>query len=93
MAESGFCRAGSRLFFTILSLDDPPAVAPIFVLGGSSSYPGYDCALPVFDKLVRYVINPRFVPPLNATTPLRQHYYKQRGAYCRTSRNRHLPEV
>ena len=48
---------------TPLSLDVPPAVAPIFIPNGSSSTPGYDCKLSVFEKLVRRAIKPRFVTP------------------------------
>ena len=48
---------------TPLSLDVPPAVAPIFIPDGSSSTPGYDCELSVFEKLVQRAINPRFVTP------------------------------
>jgi 4-phytase/acid phosphatase len=48
---------------TPLSLDVPPAVAPIFIPDGSSSTPGYDCELSVFEKLVLRAINPRFVTP------------------------------
>jgi 4-phytase / acid phosphatase len=46
---------------TPVSLDVPPAVAPIFIPNGSSSTPGYDCKLSVFEKLVRRAIDPRFV--------------------------------
>jgi 4-phytase/acid phosphatase len=44
-----------------LSLQNPPAIAPIFVPGCSDPVPGYDAPLGRFEALLRRVIDPEFV--------------------------------
>lgn len=48
---------------TPLSLDHPPALAPIFIPGCSEAGTGFDAPLPAFEALLRRVIDPRFVAP------------------------------
>ncbi len=47
-----------------LTAQNPPAVAPIFVPGCSTSAPGYDIPLEKFEALLKRVIDPKFVPPV-----------------------------
>ncbi|MFI5358131.1 MAG: histidine-type phosphatase, partial [Opitutales bacterium] len=46
-----------------LSLDNPPAISPIFIPGCSESGPGFDAPLDQFEALLRRVIDPKFVVP------------------------------
>jgi 4-phytase/acid phosphatase len=48
---------------TPLTLENPPAVAPIFIPDCSEPGPGYDAPLDRFEKLFRRVIDPNFVLP------------------------------
>jgi 4-phytase / acid phosphatase len=44
-----------------LSLEHPPAVAPIFIPGCSEATPGFDAPLARFEALLRRVVDPQFV--------------------------------
>ncbi len=46
-----------------LTLENPPALAPIFVPGCSEAGPGFDAPLGKFEDLLHRVIDPRFVVP------------------------------
>jgi len=46
-----------------LSLQHPPAIAPIFVPGCSTATPGFDVPLEKFEALLHSVIDPKFVVP------------------------------
>ena len=46
---------------TPLSLEAPPAVAPIFIPGCSEAGPGYDVPLDKFEMLLERVVDPQFV--------------------------------
>jgi len=46
-----------------LSLEHPPALAPIFVPGCSGAGPGYDAPLAAFVRQARRVIDPAFIAP------------------------------
>jgi len=48
---------------TPLSLDNPPATAPIFVPGCGSAGPNYDAPLDAFVRQARKVIDPSFIAP------------------------------
>ena len=48
---------------TPLTLEHPPATAPIFLPDCSEGTPGFDAPLPKFEALVRRVIDPHFVTP------------------------------
>jgi 4-phytase/acid phosphatase len=46
---------------TPLSLEQPPAIAPIFIPGCSEATPGYDIPFAKFEALLQRVIDPQFV--------------------------------
>jgi 4-phytase/acid phosphatase len=46
-----------------LTLEHPPAVAPIFIPDCSNATPGFDAPLPRFEALLRRVIDPQLVAP------------------------------
>ena len=46
---------------TPLTLDHPPAIAPIFLPGCSESTPGYDVPFAKFEELLQRVTDPQFV--------------------------------
>ena len=46
-----------------LTLQNPPAIAPIFIPGCSEAGPGFDAPLARFEALLRRVIDPDFVLP------------------------------
>jgi len=48
---------------TPLTLENPPAVAPIFIPGCSEAGPGFDAPLSRFEDLLHRVIDPEFVLP------------------------------
>lgn len=48
---------------TPLSLENPPATAPIFIHGCSTAAPGYDAPLAAFEAKLAQVIDPQFVAP------------------------------
>lgn len=48
---------------TPLSLEHPPAIAPIFIPDCSAATPGFDAPLEKFEALLYRVIDPKFVPP------------------------------
>ncbi len=47
----------------VLTLEHPPAEAPIFIPGCSTAGPGYGAPLARFEALVRRVVDPDFVAP------------------------------
>ena len=46
-----------------LSLEQPPAIAPIFIPGCSEKTPGFDVPFAKFEALLQRVIDPQFVTP------------------------------
>ena len=46
-----------------LTLESPPAIAPIFIPGCSGAGPGFDAPLGKFEDLLHRVIDPKFVVP------------------------------
>ncbi len=46
-----------------LSLEHPPAIAPIFIPGCSENTPGYDIPFAKFEALLHRTIDPQFVAP------------------------------
>jgi len=46
-----------------LTLETPPAIAPIFIPGCSEAGPGFDAPLGKFEDLLHRVIDPKFVVP------------------------------
>jgi 4-phytase/acid phosphatase len=50
---------------TMLTLDAPPAIAPVFIPGCSGRNATFDCPLAHFVKLAKHAIDPESADPIN----------------------------